>query len=166
MKNTLPSFAFALLLAALLAPPSMPAQESSSLEDQLRKQYAGSERMMRKFYAGPHLKFDAQGNLTSEPLTGPWTVFGRVTIDQLRLQAGKLRMEGHRQPVVFVEASKEWKRIPWEGTWTMEIATRPGPEQASQIEGRPALPYDFIASLSREGHFPSRAYNNTATSSV
>jgi protein TonB len=119
------------LLAFLLVTLSAslaPAQATS--EDELRKEYVGSERMLRHFYASDDLKFDLDGTPLNTENTGPWTLLGAVMIQKLSLSSGKLVMQGARGIISIDDSRRQMKTIKWHENVRMEIATAPGPDLA------------------------------------
>jgi TonB family protein len=118
------------------------AQDARSVEGQLRRDYVGSERMLRHFYIADTLKFDADGNALNKEKTGSWTLFGAVRIDKLTLSSGKLDLQGHRAIVAIDDAAKTMKRIPWSEKVRIEIPVHEGPDAASQV--RSALAEVFV----------------------
>jgi hypothetical protein len=46
------------------------------VEKQLKLLYEGETFIIRHFYKGNHLKYDAEGTLTSKAESGSWTLYG------------------------------------------------------------------------------------------
>lgn len=114
-----------------------------SIEEQLRKEYAGTEQLLRQFNAEDNLKFDAQGNPQGKETPAPWTLSSPVAITKVELKDGKLRLHGPRQILVFEDKTKLAKRIRSDERVTIEIETAAGPDQEAQL--RAALARVFIA---------------------
>lgn len=113
------------------------------LEDRLRKEYAGTEQLLRRFNAENKLKFDAEGNPQGKETPGPWTLAGPVAINKVELRDGKLRLHGRREILVFQDKTKLAKRIKSDESFSIEIESSSGPDQEAQL--RKALARVFIA---------------------
>ena len=134
-----------LVLSSGLASPI-----DSSVEEQLRKTYAGSQQLLRHFYASADLKFDVDGNPTNKEKEGPWTLLGGVLIDNLKLKAGKLELHGHRRLLVIDDQNKTLRSIKLDEKFSIEINTQPGPDQGDQLKSalaRVFVPADDLVSV-------------------
>jgi TonB family protein len=119
------------------------AGAQSSLEGQLGKEYIGSERILRHFYADDTLKFDATGNPLNHEKTGAWTLLGAVVIDRIKLSPARLELKGHRNIVTIDDATKKLKRINGHEKVRLEIAVQAGPQESAQLHA--ALAKVFVA---------------------
>jgi TonB family protein len=113
--------------------PRLALTTDSGIEDQLRKTYVGTQRMLRHFYASADLKFDVDGNPRNKETEGSWTLLGGVLIDNLKLKAGKLELHGHRRLLVIDEGNKIFRSIKLDEKFSIEINTQSGPDQATQL---------------------------------
>ena len=86
---------------------SAPFASAASLEEQLRKSYVGTQRMLRHCYDTDGLKFDSNGNPRNTDKEGPWTLLSGVIIDSLQLKPGKLELQGHRRMLLFDPSNKK-----------------------------------------------------------
>jgi TonB family protein len=109
-----------------------PASDSS-LEEQLHKAYAGSQQMLRHFYASADLKFDVDGNPKNKEKEGSWTLLSGVIIDDLQLKSGKLELHGHRRLLVFDEQSKQIRGVKTDQKFRIEIDAHDESEQGPQL---------------------------------
>src|SRR5579859_5420694 len=89
------------MLLSLMLVLSVPFASATSVEEQLRKTYVGTQRMLRHFYDSDALKFDSNGNPRNTGKEGPWTLLGGVIIDSLQLKPGKLELQGRRRMLAF-----------------------------------------------------------------
>jgi TonB family protein len=137
MRTFIALFAFTISSAASWAGAGTP-----SLEEQLRKEYAGTEQLLRYFNAENNLKFDAKGNPVGKETPAPWTLTAPVAITKVELKEGKLRMHGPRQLLVFDNTKELTKRIRTDERFSIEVETVSGPEQEKQL--REALARVFI----------------------
>jgi hypothetical protein len=112
-------------------------------EDQLRKEYVGTEQLLRYFFADDTLKFDAQGSPLNKPRLTAWTLAAPVMIEKVELKGKKLRLQGHRQLLVFDNTNQRMTRIRTDEMCWIEIGMIEGPNQEAQL--REALAKVFIA---------------------
>jgi len=132
-----------LFLSILLLHSGLASATDSSLEQQLRKTYVGTQRMLRHFYAAADLKFDADGNPRNKEREGSWTLLSGVVIDSLKLKAEKLELRGHRRILVTDEKTKAFRSIKLHENFSIEINTQSGPDQAAQLAN--ALDHVFVS---------------------
>ena len=114
-----------------------------SLEDRLRKEYSGTEQLLRDFNAEDKLEFDAQGKPMGKETLAPWTLAAPIAITKVELKEGKLLLHGPRQLLVFNNRTSLAKRIKSDEWVSIEIDTTSGPNQERQL--REALAKVFIA---------------------
>jgi TonB family protein len=124
----------------------------SSIEEQFRKTYVGTPRMLRHFYAAADLKFDADGNPRNKEKEGSWTLLSGVLIDNLKLKAEKLELHGHRRILVIDEKTKTLRGIKLDEKFSIEINTQSGPDQATQLTG--ALARVFVPEVDLDSVVP------------
>lgn len=122
-------------LVLILSVPFASASSASatSLEEQLRKSYVGTQRMLRHFYDSDALKFDSNGNPRNTGKEGPWTLLSGVIIDSLQLKSGRLELQGHRRMLVFDASNKKLLNIAMKETFWIEIQSQDGPDQGAQL---------------------------------
>jgi TonB family protein len=132
-----------LFLSILLLNSGLASATDSSLEQQLRKTYVGTQRMLRHFYASADLKFDADGNPRNKEREGAWTLLSGIVIDSLKLKAEKLELRGHRRILMTDEKTKAFRSIELHENFSIEINTQSGPDQAAQLAN--ALDHVFVS---------------------
>src|SRR6478735_448707 len=130
------------MLLGLVLVMSVPFASATSLEEQLRKSYVGTQRMLRHFYDSDALKFDSNGNPRNTGKEGPWTLLGGVIIDSLQLKSGKLELQGHRRMLLFDAPNKKLLNFALKQTFWIEIQTQYGPDQGPQLSA--ALAQVFV----------------------
>jgi TonB family protein len=130
------------ILLGLVLLVSVPFASATGLEEQLRKSYVGTQRMLRHFYDSDALKFDSNGNPRNTGKEGPWTLLGGVIVDSLQLKSGKLELQGHRRMLVFDASSKKLLNIALDQTFWIEVQTQDGPDQGAQLSA--ALAQVFV----------------------
>jgi TonB family protein len=132
-----------LFLPILVFSSGLASATDSSVKEQLRKTYVGSQQMLRHFYASADLKFDADGNPRNKEKEGPWTLLSGVLIDHVTLKSDKLELSGYRRLLVIDDHTKTLRSIKLGENFSIEIATRPGPEQVRQLSS--ALARVFVS---------------------
>src|SRR6478672_11741151 len=130
-------------LPILLLSSGLASATDSSLKEQLRKTYIGSQQMLRHFYASADLKFDVDGNTRNKEKEGAWTLLSGVLIDHVTLKPGKLELRGHRRMLVIDDQNKALRSIKLDEKFSIEIITQDGPNQATQLAG--ALARVFVS---------------------
>jgi TonB family protein len=86
--------AVVLVLAVASAPFHM--QASNALEQHLRDQYDGKTLLLRNFYGGDSLRYDASGQLSKAATPGDWTVDGVVQVDTIKVSNHHLTIRAKR----------------------------------------------------------------------
>jgi TonB family protein len=100
MKNLKP----ALLLAPVLLAMMCLVTRASAGDDavaQLNADYKGKVLMLRHFYSGKHLEFQADGSLAGRSEVGPWTVDGEILVQTIKSKGRTLQIRGRRVCLVF-----------------------------------------------------------------
>jgi TonB family protein len=75
--------------------------DDAALEQQLKSDYAGKILTLRHFYAGEHLKFRPDGTLQADAPIGPWTIDGRIAVEEVHVSGRSLSIKGRRVNVTF-----------------------------------------------------------------
>ena len=97
MRRNLPTlrlFCSAVLGLALIVPSQL--QAANELERHLRDQYQDKTLLLRDFYAGDSLRYDASGQLSKSETPGDWTVDGVVHVDDVRVSTHRLTIRAKR----------------------------------------------------------------------
>ncbi|MGA7694183.1 MAG: energy transducer TonB [Candidatus Sulfotelmatobacter sp.] len=89
-----PCTVVALVLAVGIAP--LPLQAASELEQHLRDQYNGKTLLLRNFYGGNSLRYDATGQLSKAATPGDWTVDGVIQVDDVKVSSHHLTIKAKR----------------------------------------------------------------------
>lgn len=72
------------------------AASADNLEQDLHSKYKDKVVMLRSFYCGDKLRFDAQGNLLSGGSAGSWTLCRDIRIKDVKIKNGKVTFKGER----------------------------------------------------------------------
>jgi TonB family protein len=81
---------------ALLSVIPLRVQAASELDQHLRDQYKGKTLLLRNFYGGGSLRYDASGQLSKAATPGDWTVDGVVQIDDVKVSTHHLTIRAKR----------------------------------------------------------------------
>jgi len=88
-------FLLLLLGPAKSAVPGKPLDHAAT-ESKLKTLMVGRVAILQTFYTSDQLHFDSTGKLIGNCHTGPWTVFGGIEIDSVKLGAHSLVLTGRR----------------------------------------------------------------------
>jgi TonB family protein len=83
-----------LVLAVAVVPFRLRAGDE--LEQHLSDQYKGKTLLLRNFYSGDSLRYDASGKLSGKATSGDWTVDGIVQVDDVKVSNHRLTFQGKR----------------------------------------------------------------------
>ncbi len=89
-----------LALAATSAPLHL--QAGSELERHLRDQYNGKTLLLRNFYSGDSLRYEASGQLSRAATPGDWTVDGVVRVEDVKVSGHGLTIRAERAHLGWV----------------------------------------------------------------
>jgi len=81
------------------------AAAESDLERHLNDQYKGRTFILRGFYSGDHLEYDANGQAVNPRNPGDWTLTGVVNIEDLAVKDGQLRIDATRLRMGWLNGS-------------------------------------------------------------
>ena len=81
---------------------------TDNLEQELKSKYKDKVVMVRNFYCGDNLRFDAQGHLLSGGAAGPWTVCRDIRIKDVKIKSGKITLKGQR---IYLSYDYQQKRF-------------------------------------------------------
>ena len=87
---------YSVWLALCVGAPGAAASDLSQLQSQLNQTYVGQTLVLRGFYSGGKLEYDANGELVRGGQPGPWTVDGKLLVGRLVLRHNRLQIDGNR----------------------------------------------------------------------
>ena len=90
----------ALVLALVAVVAALPLPAASELEQNLRDRYNGKTLVLRNFYAGDSLQYDASGRFSRSADSGDWTVDGFVRVDNVKVSGQRLTIQAKRLHMV------------------------------------------------------------------
>ncbi len=123
-----------MLLSAGLSAPG--ASSDSADVERLRQSYVGKSALLRGFYRGDQLDYDAQGNFMEGGVPGAWTLDGIVTFTDFKVRGDRLEIAADRTVVGFAYKHKHLYALPDK---PVEIVIHLGPS----MPGRDALQQIF-----------------------
>lgn len=91
----LPRLSFALLLGAVMS-SQLIALPSNDLEDAINTQLKDKMLILLHPLDKESLRFDVEGKPLNGGSPGPWTLYGAIRINKVKLKSDQLRLEGHR----------------------------------------------------------------------
>jgi len=86
----------AILMFCVAGQISGTAATAQDVEQSLKQQFEGKILVLRHPIQGGSLEYDSDGKVLKGGGEGPWTIYGRIKIDELQLQADKLLLKGTR----------------------------------------------------------------------
>ncbi len=81
------------------------AHATGDLEQHLRDEYEGKTLILRNFYSGKHLVYDANGAISGEAPSGDWTVDGVVKVDKLSVNGGSVQITAEREHLAWIHGA-------------------------------------------------------------
>jgi len=127
----------------LVCTPSAQAQDLKALEKELESSLKGRVLTLKVFDRSNWLRFNAQGELVDGGTSGPWTLYSKFEVADVRLRDQKLEIEGNRTFVRFDE-KKEMLHLRTRERVTVEVTYGSSDELADQV--RASLPKIFLGS--------------------
>lgn len=102
MATILREAALFVVAAALLATAGQAqAQDLKALEKELRTDLKGKVLTLKAFDSRNWLRFDAEGRLLDPGEPGPWTLYSKLEVTDVRLRGQKIQIHGNRIFVRF-----------------------------------------------------------------
>lgn len=97
----------ALALALCLIFARAAAKGEADLQEQLVTRYANKILTLRHSLTAGTQRYGFDGTPLVSGAAGPWTVYGRIAVDKIKIQPDELRVEGRRVIFKFDEKTKE-----------------------------------------------------------
>jgi TonB family protein len=101
------------------------SDERKEIENQLNELYKGKIVTLRHFYRGERLRFDTQGNLLKGGEPGPWTLYGRIEINDVKVHRDRLELRGRRMLVRYNGDAREFEHLRTRDKVRIEIGNHP-----------------------------------------
>lgn len=141
-----------LLAATFLFACAVVAFASDQLGDALNHQYKDHIYTLRQPMTLPTQQYDSQGNSPTASALGPWTIYGRMQIKNIKLEKTRVIVEGQRIGMEFDRAAKILVPVPLKDKIKLEISLAQPLDSADQAHT--VLSYvfafskdDFLASV-------------------
>jgi hypothetical protein len=104
-----------LVCFVLLSVSALTAQETySELQAKLFAQWQEKRLTLRDFYDGDRLLYNSQGELMSGGKTGPWTLYGIVAVQGVRVDADRVAFTVRRMAQRYNQNGRAYD-VPWAG---------------------------------------------------
>jgi TonB family protein len=87
------------------------ADERKEIERQLRDVYKGNVGTLRSFRRGTKLRFDAEGRLLQGGKPGPWSLYAKVEVVDVKFEKDALRFTGNRLYMVFDDQKGDFRYV-------------------------------------------------------
>jgi TonB family protein len=97
------------LAATCIANCVSASAQGSKIEEQLKVEYQYKVLTLRHFYEGPKLQFDTKGQIVGDTTIGPWTLDGRININEIHLHDRLLQLRGQRLFLFYDSTAKRMK---------------------------------------------------------
>lgn len=124
-----------LVLACALAPPACRADDTKATEAELNRAYKDQLLILRNFYSGDHLRYNADGQLLGGGRSGYWTVDGEVKFDGIKLRRRNIEVDGTRIWLAYDQKGKQFGQIQPPGNHVrIEIDADPGALTLPQVQ--------------------------------
>lgn len=81
------------------------AYGTSDLDRQLHDEYQGKILILRNFYSGKHLVYDANGSISDQSPSGDWTIDGVVKIADARFDGRRVKITAERQHLAWIHGT-------------------------------------------------------------
>jgi len=98
-------------LACVLAPATGHADDAKAMEAELNQVYRDRILIVRNFYGGKHLRYDADGQLLEGGRPGYWTLDGDVKFDGIKLGRRNIEVDGTRIWLAYDQKGKQFGQI-------------------------------------------------------
>jgi len=121
----------------LIAAPAIlyrasPAQKE--IEDSLKDAYKGRTLTLRNFYVGSALEFDPQGAALKSPKVGPWTLYSRILVTDVKLKSQTLEFDAQRLFLHYLTDKKEFEALR-DGNVRIRLGLDHEPSTTQDLEG-------------------------------
>jgi len=104
-----------LVLACALAPAAGRAADTKAMETELNRVYKDQVLILRNFYGGNLLRYDADGRLLEGGSPGAWTVDADVEFDRMKFHRRQIEVDGTRIWLAYDQKSKQFGQVRWPG---------------------------------------------------
>lgn len=84
------------ILVLCLASTAISAAPAQEVEQSLKQQLEGKVLVLRHSLQGNSQEYDSDGKVLKGGAEGPWTLYGRIKVDEVELSADNLLLKGHR----------------------------------------------------------------------
>lgn len=153
MRSSRPVSA-SLIIAFALLPINL--YSANEVERRLRDEYGGKFLLLRNFYRGDALRYDASGQVLKTAVSGDWTVDGLVQVEDLKVSNSRLTVYARRLHLGWlaagfsdVQGARDQKSADDETARRLRIEIDFSPGQATADDAKSALAKVFLTSQDR-----------------
>src|SRR5689334_21092138 len=84
------------ILVLCLASAALSAAPAQEVEQSLKQQFEGKVLVLRHSLQGNFHEYGSDGKVLKGGAEGPWTLYGRIKVDEVELSPDSLLLKGHR----------------------------------------------------------------------
>ena len=92
------------------------------IQHSLSQKYKGQIMALRHPLIGKDQQYDANGKVLSSDVEGPWTVFGRIRIEDIHVESTRLRIKAARVQFQFSQKAQGLVAVPTKHHVKLDIA--------------------------------------------
>jgi TonB family protein len=97
------------------------AATAQEVEQSLKQQFEGKVLVLRHSLQGNSQEYDSDGKVLKGGAEGPWTLYGRIKMDEVGLSADRLLLKGHRVDYKFDPSVQQLAPFPNKTRVTVQI---------------------------------------------
>ena len=100
-----------LLIAAVLLTHPLQAEDARQIEKAITDKFVGKVLTIRGFYKQNSLDYDSTGEPKFKGDPGPWTLYGKLRVNEVKVRKDRLEIQGTRLWVEWVPDSKGQRQM-------------------------------------------------------
>src|SRR5262249_34831994 len=117
------------------------AKGQPDLQQQLANRYGNRILTLRHSFTSSSQRYDFDGAPLISAASGPWTVYGRIAVDKIKIKPDELRIEGRR--VIFKLDEKTNVLVPFTDRDRVNVSIRLQKPLTSETEANAILGHVF-----------------------
>ena len=124
----------AILISCLAAAAVVSPATAQEVESSLKQQCEGKILFLRHPLQGNSQEYDSDGKVRKGGVEGPWTLYGRLKVDEVGLSAGKLLLKGHRVDYKLGPSAHSLRPFPNKIRVTVQISLNQPPKDLAEAD--------------------------------
>ena len=124
----------AILIFCLAVAAAISTATAQEVEPSLKQQCEGKILVLRHPLQGNSQEYDSDGKVRKGGAEGPWTLFGRLKVDEVELSAGKLLLKGHRVDYKYDPSVQQLEPFPNKIRVTVQISLNQPPQNLAEVD--------------------------------